>query len=149
MTEDVKKELLELVQTYLVRGEICWIDISGWFRQIKGIDLTPSQWRSKYRSMTGLSHKARAEKRRNAKTDAKTIDNSAHDEKKVKIEVVQNFEPTELLKPLKNGCTIEQLSIKFSVLPHKIIFAIDKLKSDGLELREILTFAAAHNSLRI
>jgi hypothetical protein len=102
MTEDVKKALIEAVTRHtstIRKGCIHWAGVALEMT-LCGLNLTPSQWRSKYRSMTGLSHKARTEKRRNAKLDAKTIDNSVHsvhfaDEKKVKIEIVQNFEPTE------------------------------------------------------
>ena len=99
MTEDVKEELINAVETSKTyhKGIINWKIIAECFLK-QGIDLTPEQWRSKYRNMTGLSHKARAKKRRDVKTDSEISTNKQPE----KIEIMQNdilkAEKQELLK---------------------------------------------------
>jgi hypothetical protein len=123
MKIEIKTALSNLVNEFGKNRRISWNSVARSMQSTEGINLKPDQWRSAYRSMTGLSHKARAEKRRNAKmvseisTSQNMVDNSVHsvhidngahlaDEKsvKVKIEVVQNdilkAEKQELLKQL-------------------------------------------------
>jgi UDP-2,3-diacylglucosamine pyrophosphatase LpxH len=109
MTEDDKDALIEAVTRHTAtirKGCVHWAGVALEMT-LCGLSLTPEQWKSKYRTMTGLSHKARNKKVRDAKTTSeistsqKTFDIGAHlaqkDSEKVngKVEIVQNFEPTE------------------------------------------------------
>ena len=97
MTEDVKNGLIEAVTRHtstIRKGCVHWAGVAHEMT-LCGLSLTPNQWKSRYRSMVGLAHKARAEKRRDAKTVSEISTSEKPIEKPEKIEVVQNFEPTE------------------------------------------------------
>lgn len=99
MTEELKQMLIKAANLHNPHD---WKQVSYCMNIYDGISLTPNQWKTKYRSITGLAHKARAEKRRDAKTEISTNKQPEKNEimqkdaeKPEKIEVVQNFEPTE------------------------------------------------------
>ena len=92
---DVTKALYCTVLSYTENNKVSWVSVQDEMFGMFGIDLTPEQWRAKYRGMTGLSHKARNKKVRDAKTVSEISTSQKPIEKPEKIEVVQNFEPTE------------------------------------------------------
>jgi len=95
MTEDIKNELIKTANLHSPRD---WKQVSYDMNIYNGIMLTPEQWRAKYRNITGASNRARAERNKKARDEKTEVEISTSEkpiEKPVKIEVVQNFEPTE------------------------------------------------------
>jgi predicted phosphodiesterase len=89
MMEDVTKALYCTVLSYTENNKVSWVSVQDEMFGMFGIDLTPDQWRTKYRSITGASNKARSEKRRNVR-DAKTVSEINTNKQPEKIEVMQS-----------------------------------------------------------
>jgi predicted phosphodiesterase len=121
MTEEIKQRLVKVVDNCKPHK---WPTIANAMNAICETHFTSEQWRGKYRSITGDSHKARAEKRRQAR--------EAKQAEKLKTSDLTN----QILSTLKTKRTLEQDADILHISNEQFIKEVEQLKGKGYNIVE-------------